>query len=454
MVSIDLPYISNSAIYFEKIRTFDWPIFLDSCYQESLELNPLSRYDIITAAPIIKILDNNGSVNVIKNGEVKQKNNHPLNVLDEEMAPFKANKSNLPFVGGALGYLSYELNDISSKKNLIPKFMIGIYDWAIVVDHHKKITSLVSCCHDSSTKDLIDQLTHIYSDLSPVKDLTEFHILNPLLSDTSFEDYKHQFQKVQEYLKAGDCYQVNLSIKYEANTSGDIWQFYKKFREINQSPFMSFMKFDQFEILSGSPEQFIHSDGYDVTTRPIKGTQSRGMNAKDDENKKNMLIISKKDQAENLMIVDLLRNDLGKNCETGSVEAKQLFEVEKYPNVFHLVSTIKGKLKKNSNNYQLLKDAYPGGSVTGAPKKRSMEIIDELENHSRDFYCGSNILFSFDSSLNSNIAIRSMIHKDHKLSVYSGGGLTISSNLEDEYNEISDKLGNIKRTINFFERKS
>lgn len=452
MVSIDLPYISNSAIYFEKIRTFDWPIFLDSCYQESLELNPLSRYDIITAAPIIKIIDNNGSVDVIKNGEIKQKNNHPLNVLDEEMAPFKVNKSNLPFVGGALGYLSYELNDISSKKNSIPKFMIGIYDWSIVVDHHKKITSLVSYCHHPSTKDLIDQLTHIFSDIPPAEDLSEFQILNLLTSDTTYEEYKHQFQKIQDYLRAGDCYQVNLSIKYETNTFGDIWQFYKKFREINQSPFMSFMKFDHFELLSGSPEQFIQSDGYDVTTRPIKGTQSRGLNIKEDIYKKNLLINSKKDQAENLMIVDLLRNDLSKNCEKGSIKVKKLFEVEQYPNVFHLVSTIKGKLKKNSNIYQLLKDAYPGGSVTGAPKKRSMEIIDELERHSRDFYCGSTILFSFDLSLNSNIAIRSMVHKDHTLSVYSGGGLTINSNLEDEYSEISDKLGNIKRTLNFFKK--
>mgnify|MGYP005723846981 FL=1 len=150
------------------------------------------------------------------------------------------------------------------------------------------------------------------------------------------------------------------------------------------------------------------------------------------------------------MIVDLLRNDLGVNCKSGSIKVDELFVVETYPNVHHLVSSVTGVLKDESSIYDLFKDAFPGGSITGAPKKRAMEIIDELEDHARDLYCGSIVYFSFDGQLDSNIAIRSMMHINNTLHFYSGGGLTIQSSVESEYKEIEDKVNNIKKTVLFF----
>jgi para-aminobenzoate synthetase component 1 len=241
-----------------------------------------------------------------------------------------------------------------------------------------------------------------------------------------------------------------LSKKFEVNTEGDSWNFYKKFRDINKSPFMAYLLYDNFEILSGSPERFIKSQDGIVTTRPIKGTRARGLNKELDKKNAHELLNSVKDQSENLMIVDLLRNDLSMNCEVGSVKVDELFSIESYPNVHHLVSTISGILAKESNNIKLFSDSFPGGSITGAPKIRATEIIDELEEHSRDFYCGSVCYFSFHGSMDSNVAIRSMVHNDQKLYFYSGGGLTVGSNVDDEYQEIEDKVENIKQAINFF----
>ena len=208
--------------------------------------------------------------------------------------------------------------------------------------------------------------------------------------------------------------------------------------------------YDDLEILCGSPERFIKSKDGKVMTRPIKGTRVRGRDKALDKKNANELLNSLKDRSENLMIVDLLRNDLSMNCEVGSVNVDELFAIESYPNVHHLVSTISGILKKESNNIKLFSDSFPGGSITGAPKIRATEIIDELEEHARDLYCGSICYFSFHGSMDSNVAIRSMVHVNQKLYFFSGGGLTAGSNVVDEYQEIEDKAENIKQAINFF----
>ena len=213
---------------------------------------------------------------------------------------------------------------------------------------------------------------------------------------------------------------------------------------------MAFLDFNDFEILSGSPERFIQVRDDDVVTRPIKGTKVRDKDPQQDKKNAEALKKSIKDQSENLMIVDLLRNDLSKNCDIGSIKVSELFELESYPNVHHLVSTISGKLKTESSMIKLFSDSFPGGSITGAPKIRAMEIINELEEHNRELYCGSVVYFSFNRSMDSNIAIRSLFRKKDELYFYSGGALTIASNDLDEYQEIEDKVRNIKKTINFF----
>ena len=449
MLIEELSYYSDSSFYFEKIKHLEWPVFLDSCYQKDKPQSKYARFDIVAANPFIKIRAKNGVTSVLARDGQHEYKQPSLDVLSDLMDKYPKPSSNFPFIGGAIGYCSYELNLKTAKKNPIDTMMMGIYDWAIIVDHFEKKTYIVSMLLDSKTEAFIGKLVASFKE-DKNNLAQEFKIKTPIIDNLLFKDYKSKFNKVMNYINAGDCYQINLSKKFEVNTEGDSWFFYKKFRDINKSPFMAYLLYDDFEILSGSPERFIKSQDGIVTTRPIKGTRARGGNKELDKKNANELLNSVKDQSENLMIVDLLRNDLSMNCEVGSIKVDELFSIESYPNVHHLVSTISGILRKDSNNIKLFSDSFPGGSITGAPKIRATEIIDELEDHSRGLYCGSVCYFSFNGSMDSNVAIRSMVQHNQKLCFYSGGGLTAGSNVDDEYQEIEDKVENIKQTINFF----
>lgn len=450
MLKISIPYYSDSSVYFEIIRHFDWPVFLDSSYQESMPKNNLVRFDVLTARPFIKIsmLEDRVHVHNVFLNTIEKKDADPFIILENLMSKYQLPKSELPFTGGALGYFSYDIKNKAQKENVIPGMQFGIYDWAFIIDHHTKKALIVSANFQDDTSDFIKDLSTSINKSLPSKDT--FYLTNDIKSSMNKGMYKKKFDSVKNYLRMGDCYQVNISKKYRVESKGDPWILYKKFRNINKSPFMAYIKFDDITLLSGSPERFIKSDSNIVTTRPIKGTAARQSKKVDDDKKKEILQNSVKEKAENLMIVDLLRNDLGVNCKIGSIKVDELFTVESYPNVHHLVSSISGILKDKSSIYKLFRDAFPGGSITGAPKKRAMEIIDELENHARDLYCGSVVYFSFDGKLDSNIAIRSMIHKNNTLHFYSGGGLTIQSSMESEYQEIEDKVNNIKKTLLYF----
>ena len=442
-------YSSDSTIYFDKIKHLEWPVFLDSCFQSGKPKSKYARFDIIAANPFVKIRAKNGVTSVSDKDGQHQHKKPSLDVLIDLMDNYPKLSSSFPFVGGAIGYCSYELNLKTLKKNTIDTMMMGIYDWAVIVDHFEEKAYIVSMLLDPTTEAFLPELISM---LNEGKNNTpqEFKIKNSVTNNLSFINYRSKFDKVMNYINSGDCYQINLSKKFEVNTKGDSWNFYKKFRDINKSPFMAYLLYEDFEILSGSPERFIKSQDGIVTTRPIKGTRARGVNKELDKKNANELLNSIKDQSENLMIVDLLRNDLSMNCEVGSIKVDELFSIESYPNVHHLVSTISGILRKDSNNIKLFSDSFPGGSITGAPKIRATEIIDELEEHSRGLYCGSVCYFSFNGSMDSNVAIRSMVHHNQKLCFYSGGGLTAGSNVDDEYQEIEDKVENIKQAINFF----
>lgn len=454
MLKIEIPYYDDGTHYYEGIRHLKWPVFLDSAFQSGREHSALARFDIITANPFTTIISNDGVISIEgKDAGSSNYKGNPLELLQLLMEKYKCSDVDLPFVGGALGYLSYNHGTQSKKINIIPSMHFGIYDWAIIVDHHEKKSVIVSPLFQEQTQQLIDEVqVSLTNNKKQKKEI--FTVESSITESADLPSYAKQFNAVKDYLKQGDCYQVNISKKYEVKVKGDSWNFYKKFRKINQSPFMAYLSFDQFELLSGSPERFLKStDGF-VSTRPIKGTKARGSNQHEDSKALNLLKHSSKDKSENLMIVDLLRNDLGVNCLSGSVKVDELFTIESYPNVHHLVSSVSGILKNESNIFKLFDKAFPGGSITGAPKKRAMEIIDELEEHARDFYCGSVAYFSFNDRLDSNISIRSIIRKNDALHFYSGGGLTIESNLDDEYAEIEDKVKNIKKTILFFKENN
>jgi len=268
----------------------------------------------------------------------------------------------------------------------------------------------------------------------------KFELLSDWSSNFSEQQYADAFNRIQSYILEGDCYQVNLAQRFTAKCSGSSWAAYCQLSEANKAPFSAFINTGEATILSLSPERFIKLENGKVETRPIKGTRPRGYTHEQDQLLKNELIHSSKDQAENLMIVDLMRNDLGKICEPGSIDVTELFSLESFDSVHHLVSTIVGDLDENENAFTLLTNCFPGGSITGAPKIRAMNIIDELEPHRRSYYCGSIGYVDRSGNIDCSISIRTLVRKENNLYCWAGGGLVSESVLQQEYQETFDKV--------------
>jgi para-aminobenzoate synthetase component 1 len=253
------------------------------------------------------------------------------------------------------------------------------------------------------------------------------------------DEYRQAYEKVQAYLLEGDCYQVNLAQRFTAKASGDAFSAYQELRRLSPAPYSAFMDWPLAQILCASPERFLQIQLGRVETKPIKGTRARSRDKKEDERLAHDLLQNPKDRAENLMIVDLLRNDLSKSCEAGSVRTPKLFELESYANVHHLVSTIEGRLQNGRDALHVLRDCFPGGSITGAPKRRAMEIIEQLEPDRRGVYCGSIGYIGFDGQMDTNIAIRTMVNSDGEICCWAGGGIVADSRCDEEYQETFDK---------------
>mgnify|MGYP003393987191 FL=1 len=313
-----------------------------------------------------------------------------------------------------------------------------VYDWSILIDHQEKTARLVSRLRAPET---LSQLPGILARLQsePAPRAEAFRIHAPPCGDFPRADYDAAFDKIHNYLIAGDCYQVNLTQRFTAQASGDALDAYLTLRKISPAPYSAFLNLPQVQILSTSPERFLSLYNKEVETKPIKGTRPRGVDAAQDEQLKTELLGNTKDRAENLMIVDLLRNDLSKSCLPGSVTVNKLFEIESYANVHHLVSTITGKLQPGKDALALLQNCFPGGSITGAPKKRAMEIIEQLEPNRRGIYCGAIGYVGFDGNMDSNIVIRTLVYSDNEIRCWAGGGIVADSEVEAEYQETLDK---------------
>ena len=261
------------------------------------------------------------------------------------------------------------------------------------------------------------------------------------------EQYGEKFRQVQEYLHSGDCYQVNLAQRFHATYSGDEWQAFLQLNQANRAPFSAFLRLEQGAILSLSPERFILCDNSEIQTRPIKGTLPRLPDPQEDSKQAEKLANSVKDRAENLMIVDLMRNDIGRVAVAGSVKVPELFVVEPFPAVHHLVSTITARLPEQLHASDLLRAAFPGGSITGAPKVRAMEIIDELEPQRRNAWCGSIGYLSFCGNMDTSITIRTLTAINGQIYCSAGGGIVADSQEEAEYQETFDKVNKILRQL-------
>ena len=260
-----------------------------------------------------------------------------------------------------------------------------------------------------------------------------------LRANFSHEQYLEAVEAGREYIAAGDTFQVNLSQRFEAELPIPPYELYRHLRHINPAPFAAYLNFDEVTILSASPERFLKVKGDLVETRPMKGTRPRGSSPAEDEALARELQNSLKDRAENVMIVDLERNDLGRVCRFGTVKVRELWTLEKYATVFQLTSTVEGKLRQDKGRIDLLKACFPGGSITGAPKVRAMEIIDELEPTRRSIYTGSIGYLSFGGEMDLSIVIRTILIKDGKAYFQVGGGIVYDSDPEAEYQETLDK---------------
>jgi para-aminobenzoate synthetase component 1 len=378
----------------------------------------------------------------------------PFKCLRQCLGPFIGDPRGLPFGGGAIGYFGYDLSrrlerlpSYAQDAENLPEMVVGIYDWALVVDHHARRSWLTSQGRDPITHERWPELVEHFR--TPRTDVTgdAFQATGPVSSNMDKVLYTAAFKRIKQYIRAGDCYQVNLAQRFHVRTRGEPWLAYRSLRRINPAPYSAFLNTPYAQIMSASPEQFLKVRSGMVETRPIKGTCARRSNPAKDRAAAAALQASAKDRAENLMIVDLLRNDIGKNCAVGSVSVPKLFSLESFATVHHLVSTVAGQLAAGRDVLDLLRGCFPGGSITGAPKLRSMEIIEELEPHRRGVYCGAIGYVGFDGSMDTNITIRTLVHSDGLVRFWAGGGIVADSELEAEYQEAFDKVAAMLRLL-------
>lgn len=354
-----------------------------------------------------------------------------------------------------MGYLAYEnfrfippYQKIAYKNSApIPNYWFGVYDWTLVIDHKKNKTYLTTLKDDEALTEAESFL------LSPKPKQTDLTGTSTLLKKPDYKNYSKKIEKIKNYLKDGDIYQVNLTEQFQAETDASSGVLYKKLRGLSPVPYGAFLNTGDFQILSASPENFLEINNRQITTNPIKGTIGRDTDKIKDEVLKNKLLNSEKNKAELLMIIDLERNDLGKICKESSIHVGEYgrtslpFNVESFAQVHHLVSHITGMLKDGVSIIEALQNIFPGGSITGAPKKRAMEIIAELEETPRSIYTGALGFFSGTDSARFNIPIRTLTKVGRKVYFHAGGGITIDSDAKEEFAEMMVKASGLIKTL-------
>lgn len=442
-------YHSDSNQLFAPLHQLAGAVFLDSGNYQHRS----SATDIITAFPEQRIQYDGHSLN-INNSSSPASSELVLATLRRLIDDIQLDhiKQDHPFIGGLIFQSGYELGaqmlgiDTNASADSLAMLNAGIYHWCISNNHQTKTTTLISIS-DQGRKQL-ERFKQCYADAhnNHAKG-DDFAIRRAFQPSMSRQQYQAAFDTIKGYIVAGDCYQVNFSQHFQAPYQGDSWQAYKALKAALPSPFSAYFNTGSHQILSISPERFIKVDDNIIETKPIKGTRRRGRCAQEDQQLASELQQSVKDRAENLMIVDLLRNDIGKSAKHGSVTVPKLFDIESFANVHHLVSTINAELADDCSALDLLSRAFPGGSITGAPKKRSMQIIAELEDIGRSAYCGSIGYISANRHTDSNIAIRTVVADGSNIHCWGGGGIVMDSDANEEYQESLTKVQLLMTTM-------
>ncbi|MDF7658469.1 aminodeoxychorismate synthase component 1 [Erwiniaceae bacterium L1_54_6] len=418
-----------------------WAMLLTSGHADHAD----NRFDIMTADPLVTLVTRGPATEITQQDTTLSSAEDPLTLVQrycDALGVQPAFAADLPFQGGAIGLFGYDLgrrfeqlpqlaqNDLNT-----PDMAVGIYDWALIADHHQRKLTLIALDDPDARWQWLQAQT------APV--VPPFALTSDWQSNLSFDDYARRFAAVQAYIQAGDCYQVNLAQRFQASYRGDEWQAFQRLNDANRAPFSAFLRLPESAILSLSPERFLSLQQRVIETRPIKGTRPRMADPQADRQQALELASAEKDRAENLMIVDLLRNDIGRVAEPGSVSVPELFVVEPFPAVHHLVSTVRAQLPARLSATDLLRACFPGGSITGAPKIRAMEIIEELEPHRRNAWCGSIGYLSLCGRMDTSITIRTLIAENQQLYCAAGGGLVADSAVAAEYQETLHKVNRI-----------
>jgi para-aminobenzoate synthetase component 1 len=459
--------------------------FLDQPYLLFLDSAAAAGFSFLAADPAIVVRSKGAVTEVLQGGAWRPAEGDALGVVrgmlnDARIDPAPGLP---PFQGGAAGYIGYDYGAVLERipptrydDLALPDVVLGFYDWVIAWDHHRGAAWIVSLglpgCGPEREERARARLEMVAGRLAgeragasphsggggprsggpaapsyPVTS-TDAAVAIGLRSTFTHRGYLDAVAKVREYIVAGDIFQANLSQRFQAPLREPPFQLYRRLRQRNPAPFAAYLGFDDVTVLSASPERFLRLDhDRQVETRPIKGTRPRGLLPMHDAALGRALAESEKDRAENVMIVDLLRNDLSRVCRPGTVRVPELFALEQHPTVHHLVSTVVGELEPAADAVDLARAAFPGGSITGAPKVRAMEIIAELEPTRRGIYCGSIGYISATGAMDSSIVIRTFVAVGGELYFQAGGGIVADSDPELEYRETLDKAAGLIDTL-------
>ena len=422
----------NEFDVFMKFHKYKDIAFLDSSLKDSR-----GRYSIIGLNSYLKVeIDDSLKVN----GEII--NEDPFSYLNKLIIDnYEKNNTDLPIISGAIGYFSYDfgrkievLPSTAIDDLNIPKCILNFYDNFIIIDNKEEAIYVTAVgkledCDRSILK--IEEI--IYNSYHVEEDKKEYSI--EVESNFNKEKYLKTIDKVINYIEEGDIYICNLTQRLKVKTNKKPIDVFSKLRKINPSPFGGYIDYNDFKIVSSSPERFLKMKDGHIATIPIKGTRKRGENKEEDNVLREELRNSEKDKSELLMIIDLERNDLSKVCKENSIKVEDLFSIEEYATVFHLVTKVTGEIKENKTVIDLIKATFPGGSITGAPKIRAMEIIEELENLRRGIYTGVMGYIGFDNSCDLSIIIRTILFKENYGYIGVGGGITYESDRDFEFEE-------------------
>ncbi len=448
--------------------------FLDSANNNE----KTGRYSFLGYDPFLTVMSKGNNILTQNSKSITRKTGNPFDVLRQLLNNFQLENQfePIPFTCGAVGYFSYDLchfiekiPDTTIDDIEFPEMCFSFYDTIIAVDHLENRSFLLSVnINQNSQKSTAKRVDHVLEMIRnrsnmPYEEESQFNgsrIKRKIISNFSKENYLRAVERAKQYINAGDIYQVNLSQRFQTQIETSPYELYKRLREINPASFSSYLKFDNKYVISSSPERFLslqnvpdsnskRSDNVvrKIQTMPIKGTRPRGNDEKINKKMQEALLSSKKDDAELAMIVDLERNDLGRVCNYNTVKVTEKKKLEAHPTVYHLVATVEGELHSRYDAIDLLKATFPGGSITGAPKVRAMQIIDELEPNKRSVYTGSMGYLSFNGNIDFNIAIRTFLVKDDHIFFQVGGGIVADSDPEDEYQETLHKAHALIETL-------